>query len=226
MQVESKKFLVDKMSRVRLMCDAAFSERGAAPPIVLCYDKDGRERVLIAQFEGPLHREKVLMGMRMYFSAWQVRSYIFVSEAWVITRSTEQMKARRVQPSQADDRREILMILGVSSEGVILHASEICRDESGKVWLDDSIMSDQQGVESMGGELTELLPPPNLGPVPENIFFKFAMMRELGIICLTMLDDGKGGEDTRPTVMGAAVPGGEERLESFIQEATRAEMRH
>lgn len=226
MQVESKEFLVDKMSRVRLMCDAAFSERGAAPPIVLCYDKDGRERVLIAQFEGPLHREKVLMGMRMYFSAWQVRSYIFVSEAWAITRSAEQLRERRVQPSQADDRREILMILGVSSEGVMHHASEICRDESGKVWLDDSIMSDQQGVESMGGELTELLPPPNLGPVPENIFYKFEKMRELGIISLTVLDDGIGGEDTRPTVMGAAQPGTGDRLESFIREATRAEMRH
>lgn len=220
MQVESKEFLVDKMSRVRLMCDAAFSERGVAPSIVLCYDKDGRERVLLAQFKGPLHREKVLMGLRMYFAAWQVRSYIFVSEAWVITRSAEQMKARRVQPSQADDRREILIILGVSSEGVMHHASEICRDESGKVWLDDSIMKDREGMESMSGALTELLPPPEIDPAPENIFSKFEKMRELDIIVLDMLDDGKGGEDTRPTVMGAAVPGGGERLEALIRSRT------
>lgn len=186
----------------------------------MCYDNEGRERVLLAQFEGALHREKVLMGLRMYFAAWQVRSYIFVSEAWAIVRSAEQMKARRVQPSQAEDRQEILMILGVSSEGVMHHASEICRDESGKVWLDDSIMKDREGMESMGGELTELLPPPNLGPVPENIFFKFEKMRELGIISLIVLGDGIGGEDTRPTVMGAAVPGGGERLEALIRSHT------
>lgn len=220
MQTNTKEYIQAKMAAVRAMCDTAMAERGSAPSIVLCYDKGGRERLLEASFNGPLHRRQVLTGLQMYFAAWGVESYIFVSEAWVITRSAEQMRERHVQPSQAEDRRELLMILGVTRDGIAHHAAEIRREPDGRVWLDDSIMAGHEGMESMGGELTELLPPPEIGLVPANLFQKFELMREKGLIILNLIDDGQGGEDATPTIMGEANPRVGHKLDEFIRSAT------
>lgn len=206
MQTNTKEFIQAKMAAVRAMCNKAMEERGSAPSIVLCYDKGGRERLLEASFHGSSHRQQVLAGLQIYFAAWGVESYIFVSEAWVINRSPQQLRERHARPSQAEDRRELLMILGVTREGISYHAAEIRREPDGRAWLDDSIMAKHKGMESLGGDLIELLPPQEIGLVPANLFQKFEMMREKGLITLNLIDDGQGGEDATPTIMGEANP--------------------
>jgi hypothetical protein len=95
-------------------------------PMFLIRQRDGRFRMVLANFNSQEEKIKVVEMVRKICREEQAPYFIFISEAWMIVRGNGYDMNHPERPSQAKDRKEVLQIIVNFSDGnVVSYCAEI-----------------------------------------------------------------------------------------------------
>jgi len=127
-----------------------------ATPTWFCLDKDDKLIIAMTPWGSEFEKTITVELLRKKFKEDNVKAYAFVSEAWASTYSNEEVDdPNRIQPSQRDDRKEILSIVGqdLDDQRFFITYDIVLKD--GKRRLENRFES--KDANAMGGRMGTML---------------------------------------------------------------------
>ena len=134
-----------------------------AVPVFIAQWGDGNVAIYATPWGSEEEKGRILTILRVLFAARNVQQYALISEVWAVERKSLEEIGERM-PSECEDRRERLMILGVASDKILAafadlgHGQDNSRTCGPLTWINDA--------DKFGGRMAELLPDPAWGLPP------------------------------------------------------------
>lgn len=147
-------------------------------PVFFARWEDTKVGMYMTPWTDEQSKQAMLMALKLAFAARGVDSYVSVSEAWAIKRDKGFDPEKSPSPSQCEDREEIMILTGVSHDGVIAATAKLGR-EGDKRTIGD--LTWLPGDHQMSGRMLELLPPEGCHCAPQHIIEKIESMIGLKI---------------------------------------------
>lgn len=145
--------------------------KGELLPIFHARDFSGVHYIIATPWPDEKDKANALRALKLMFIAKRIVQYAMISEAWVRSVAKEGLQeylGAGKMVSEYDDKKEVVIVSVTSASGSWVNQKEILRDSDGRFTkLGPSPCGD--GAKTVGGRMTELLPPPNAPPIPEII---------------------------------------------------------
>jgi len=137
-----------------------FDAHGELTATFIAVGADGSVTLIQAPWRNEAEKADMLVGVRAQFAELGIVRYVLASEVWMVNRRRGEWDGSR-QPSQCDDRVEMVHFTAVDGEGCLTEAYEIERPFDGSPPKMGK-KHDMSG-EIVTGRMLKLLTPPGPG---------------------------------------------------------------